>query len=86
MTDACLPNEPFNLLVGGVGEESVEVRFQTFVALFGCAFAAACFAAKKPFGSGEQRPSPSIGVAMTVARIDKVLCNNTTGHLKTGDV
>ena len=52
----------------------------------GCAGADAGFTAIKLFGRGEQRPSPSIGTIVAIARVDEVFGDNASGHLQTGDI
>ena len=59
---------------------------QALEALFGCARALACGGREEVLGSSEERPAPTVAVAVTVCRVDEIFGHHAAGHLQACNV
>ena len=81
-----LSDEVLKLLVGGMGQESLEVGQNAVVGLLWRTGAVGAVWAKESFWRGEQRPPPAVFVTVLVGGIDEVLSNDEAGHLQAGNI
>ena len=81
-----LPYQLYKLLFRGLRKKLPQVGQQAPEALFGRVGALACGGREEVLGSVEQRPTPTVAVAVPVCRVDEVFGHHAAGHLQACDI